>query len=138
MSQCPWGHQLTGTLRLEYPRAQGGCIILACSTLRSPKSTEWVQDSHSKPNSCHETGTERRQQEAPRDPVLLLTCHLGALSTHWAPFLQAQTGAWTSPGRSVLAAQGHCFLPDTTKTSPICTLHGAEQLARPHPLTTSQ
>lgn len=32
MLPCPWGRQQTGTLRLEYPRAQGSGIILACLT----------------------------------------------------------------------------------------------------------
>lgn len=61
----PWGHRQTGgTLRLEYPRAQGGGIILACLTLGSPKSREWVQASHSEAHSCHETGTRREAAAA--------------------------------------------------------------------------
>lgn len=45
------GRQALGTLRLEYPRAQGSGIILACLTLRSPKNREWTQASESEPSS---------------------------------------------------------------------------------------
>lgn len=79
MSPCPWGHQQTATLRLEDPRAQGSGIILACFTLRSPKSREWVQASFSEPNSCCQTGTKRKAargtEEALCYSVLLITHH---------------------------------------------------------------
>lgn len=96
------GTPTKGILRLEYPRAQGSRIILACSILRSPKSRECVQVSHSKSNSCCETGTKGRQQEPTRKPCAtrcwLLACR------------QAQPG----PGQVV---GGLCWLPRGTASS---------------------
>lgn len=84
MSLCPWGHQQTGTLRLECPRAQGGCFILACSTPRSPKSREWVQASHSEPHSCREAGPEKAAASSTEKPGASWCCWLLDAPTAWA------------------------------------------------------
>lgn len=66
------GRQALGTLRLECPRAQDISIILACSTLRSPKSWERIQASHreKKPSSSHETCTIGKWQDTTKNPVV--------------------------------------------------------------------
>lgn len=61
------GRQALGTLRLECPRAQDISIILACLTLRSPKSWEEIQASLTEPNSGHEACTIESWQETTKE-----------------------------------------------------------------------
>lgn len=123
MSLCPWGHQQTGTLRLEYPRAQGGDIILACLALRSPKSRRWAEASDSEANSCHETSTRkdvaRGTEDTQRYSVLtpnLPSRHVIPSPGH--PSFQPEAGARTSPGHLLCLSPGGSRFPPSHVQKP--------------------
>lgn len=131
VSLCPWGHQQTGTLRLEYPRVRGGSIILACLALRSPKSRLWVPASHSEASSCWEMGTRREAARGTEDTQRYSVPTPNPPSRHVIrsparSSFQPQAGARTSPGHLLcLLPGGSPFRPShIQKTSAIHTILG--------------
>lgn len=117
MSPCPWGHQQTATLRLEDPRAQGGGIILACFTLRSPKSREWVQASFSEPNSCCQTGTKRKAARGTEEALCYSVLFITHRYEHFIHSLFSSESGGLDESWDVFSA-GHLRAPCSLAAAP--------------------
>ena len=104
MLPCPWGRQQTGTLRLEYPRAQGSGIILACLT---QVTQEQVHASHSEPNSCHERDTKREAARGTEETPCCSVLTHNRPSGHFLHALGTFLPAWSrglDKGRGIISA----------------------------------
>jgi len=122
VSLCPWGHQQTGTLRLESPRARGGGIILACLALRSPKSRPWVPAARRAPEGTEDT--RRYVVPTPNPPSRRVSPSPGH------PSFQPEAGARTSPGPLLCCLPGGSLFPPSHGPKPQLSAQSSGRAAR--------